>query len=157
MSKDKIWGFISTLPVLILLVSVFVVGPIFIGISFAYNRTWETTEIHYHDIYKAKCPFGVFAVEGRIAGSFLFFAGEQSLNEEYVIKYFNDGVLKTIILNAERTDVIIDGTLQLEETRTIFHWRYLCMEDGQRIKGSYWRIHIPYLPDVEDDITVEWD
>jgi len=120
----------------------------------------QGTRIMNHNIYPVysmTAPFGFFSVQGELGGSFLFFDGYIKSSENYDVKYFDGDRLKTVICNAEETDVIVDGELLLESIETIETFRFLIFKLGLKptIETKY-IIHIPYLPDV-DSITEDWD
>lgn len=108
----------------------------------------------YFDIYATTTPFGFFSTQGEVSGGLLFFDGSIRGAENYDVKYLQSGVLKTVICNAEETDVIIDNTLRLErieKIRVIWFWT----NKIEQHRGYIYKIHIPYLPEV-DPITEDW-
>ena len=122
--------------------------------------TFEKGEVRDHgfyDVYSMTAPFGFFSIQGEIHGSFLFIDGYIKSSENYDVKYFDGNILRTIILNAEETGVIVDGKLLLEREKTVDSFDFLHLHLGLtpslRIKYT---IHIPFLPDVAP-ITEEWD
>lgn len=108
----------------------------------------------YFDIYATTTPFGFFSAQGEVSGGLFFFYGSIRGSENYDVKYLQDGILRTVICNAEETDVIIDNTLRLERienTRVIWFWMWKI----EQHRGYDYKIHIPYLPEV-DPITEDW-
>jgi len=100
----------------------------------------------YVNCYRVTAPFGVFGLDGH----FFFGSGAINTEEVYSIKYFENGELKTLILDAEETPIIIDGTFRLERRYSrgpIF---------GSEIHVSY-RLHLPFLPEINQTMTTEWE
>lgn len=128
---------------------------------------FTATHHEYHeycDIYKATVPFGEFVQTGRLGG-FMFFGfgsvgGSLSGEEFYLVKYFDGEELKTLKLDADETSLIVDGTLQLEIISTyssgrhffVFDW----VEKPHRDSYPEYRIHIPYLPEVNQIMKEGW-
>lgn len=124
----------------ILLILCFIVlGLIFVD---GYTTTEKSVFV---DCYRVTAPFGVITLEGN------FFIGSGSIEESevYLIKYFENGYLKSMKLDAEDTPIIVDETFRLEiiyrvsgVTNTVFIKKYI--------------LHIPFLPEVGEQITSEW-
>ena len=95
-----------------------VVNSLMFFIPICYRHTTSIVESQCYDIQYAECPFGVYWTEGEGKFRFLFASGggefEFGMVENYVIKYWSGNELHTIILNAEETPVIVDGTFRLE-------------------------------------------
>lgn len=118
-----------------------------------------STEVStYYEIYNARLPFGVFLSSG--GGSFILGTGSFSVStdEVYLIKYFDGEELKSLELEAEKTSIVVDGTFRLEEitldveqNELWWHHKYV----GTLIRER--RLHIPYLPDVNQTLTEDWD
>ena len=108
----------------------------------------------YFDIYVTTTPFGFFSVQGEIHGGLFFFDGTIRGAENYDVKYFQHGVLKTVVCNAEETDVIIDKTLRLERIDIRNGYWFLVWRWDAHERYEY-KIHIPYLPEV-DVLTEDW-
>ena len=115
----------------------------------------------YYDLYHVNAPFGTFWVD--IEGRFIFGCGRitSDLIETYTAKYFKDGQLLTLNLDAEKTPVAPDGTFRLEIQRKcmwIKHWyeseSYLCENSFYKNTVRY-IIHVPALPSVNQ--TLQWE
>ena len=136
---------------------------------FELSMSFIVSTVTYTDdlkIYSATLPFGVFSVKGEIDGVYLFVAGSVSGSisgaEIYSIKYLEGGQLKTLILDAEATPLIVDGTMIVERSHDrvgkIGGVSYML---GNRTptrfeNSSYtYKIHIPYLPEHEP-LTDDW-
>lgn len=114
----------------------------------------EVVEINIFEVYTMTAPFGFFTVKGEMGGGVFSFYGYISGSENYDVKYMDNDILKTLILNAEETDIVIDGTLSVEQQR-VSHWGYfLFLKWEIRWKYNY-VIHIPYLPEHET-MTEDW-
>ena len=147
-----------------------------VSLSTAYAWTSEKIEYiyEYYPIYRCTAPFGVLSLEISGSGSFILASGsfsiEGGLSEKYVVKYWDGDELKTQILSAESTSVIVDDTFQLE----LMYWQevqYHKETGRRRVNGDsmtndidgevedYWHewlIHIPLLPPPNETITTEW-
>jgi len=119
------------------------------------------TQIEYYEVYKATVPFGEFISSGELGG-FMFFgfggvSGSLSGDEYYLVKYFDGEELKTLKLDAEDTPLIVDGTLRLEviSEPTIIRWFFIFKTVSEDMFPDY-RIHIPYLPEVNQTMREDW-
>lgn len=154
----------------VLFVCVLIGGAIFYGINNPPPETtigWLLDETYFYEGYVMKAPFGVFATEGEGSirgGSILFFSYirgsfEYGMEEIYVIKFINNGELKTMKFNSEEIAVIPDGRFGLEEL--VYNEYKYEVESGYRIRQygqrQVYKIHIPYLPRVNQTITEDWD
>jgi hypothetical protein len=133
-----------------------VASLLFLGglVTHAITAKPVVTETKEYEAYTMTAPFGFFSVKGSVSGSAFGFSGSISSSESYDVKYFQDEVIKTIILDAEKTDVVVDGTLRLV--------RYTLRQEGWffiwklAISPRYkYVVHIPYLPE-HDEITEDW-
>jgi hypothetical protein len=128
---------------------------------------FTTTHHDYHeylDIYKATVPFGEFVQSGSLSGVMFFgfgsISGSFSGEEFYLVKYFDGEELNTLKLDAENVPLIIDGTFQLEIISSyasgtnlfIFKWT----EKPHRDTYPDYKIHIPYLPEVNQTMRSDW-
>ncbi|MGD2090773.1 MAG: hypothetical protein PVH61_31665 [Candidatus Aminicenantes bacterium] len=99
----------------------------------------ETMTYSYSDIYYAEAPFGVLYadVEGSTSGGFMWQSGsiDTKLSESYVVKYWEDGMLKSKSLDAEDTPIIVDGTFRLNTT----------VITSQVYKKTRYTLHLPFL------------
>ena len=136
------------------------VGFLVVCIIGAYQSSQRiSTEVStYYEIYNARLPFGVFLSSG--GGSFILGTGGFSINtdEVYLIKYFDGEELKSLELDAEKTSIIVDETFRLEEitlnvdqNELWWHRKYV----GTLVRER--RLHIPYLPDIDQTLTEDWD
>lgn len=130
MDGDKVMGIFFASIILIVVV---LVGGI--GLTFMFGEIVVVEE--YTEIYSLEAPFGILYRDSH--GSFLYMRTDVS--EDYTIKYFSNGKLKTIFLDAEYTDVVVDGTCRLIQYGK--RLGIITMRD----RGN-WDIHIPYLPEV---------
>jgi len=145
LKRNKVWILIA-----LLFSAMATVG--FVGVLNA------KTEPEYFDCYRVTAPFGKLWVETR--GGFVMIMGtgvgsiRGSLDEAYIVKYYVGDEIHTVILDAEKTPVVVDGTFRLER-----------IEDSstlaERDKSSYhtykYKIHIPILPLVNQTITYDWE
>jgi len=134
------------LPILFI-VGILAVAFVFIPVG---ELHWKT--VRTRDIYYVELPIGRFWTD--IEGRFVFGCGsiDTKLSESYNIKYFKDGELRSITLDAYDTAIIADGNFYLEV-------RVHC---GKSIFGvesltgvEYTAIHIPSLPQLNE--TLKWN
>lgn len=138
--------------IMVFLVSMGIMG--LVGVI-ATSSKIETTIITC-PIYRATVPFGTFLLNGRVGGSFLFFSGEISEGETYIIKYLENEQLKTITFKAEKTPLNIEkDRFEIVFTMTrISEWNVF----GEWVFNTdVWRteIFIPYLP-LGENMTSSW-
>ena len=117
----------------------------------------------YYDLYHVNAPFGEFWVD--IEGQFIFGCGRitSEFKEAYVAKYFKDGYLLTLNLDAEKTPVAPDGIFCLEIQRKSIWLRYWYESEShvelyqKPFDKDYIRyvIHVPALPSVNQ--TLQWE
>ena len=111
-------------------------------------------ESSYYDVYAMTAPFGFFSISGEFSGGLFHFNGEIRGTENYDVKYFKDGVLKTVVCDSQITDVIVDGTLRLERIEVLQTYYLGFWLQKDHVKYIY-KIHIPYLPEHEP-ISEDW-
>lgn len=146
---------------LIFILIVAVIGGFVVEVVSFTTTVTDTTYSETYPIYKATLPFGVISLSGELNGGFAFFAGsihgEISSEEMYYIKYFDDDELKSLSLEAQKTPLVIDNEFYVEEVwekRTynkFFLWEAVIFD---RVDG--YKIHIPRLPEVSDEMTEDW-
>lgn len=124
------------------------------------ETSYDTTRTVYYDIWDCDVSEGHYWVDtdGKIVFVFGYLSSDLRLT--WTVKYLINGtVIRTVLLDAEKTDLVVDGTFQLE----IF-------EDGTCIRDSkgekcYWgkdvwggkteyRIHLPVFPERGETIKV---
>lgn len=140
-----------------------IVFILIVGLASTFSTTYHDYN-EFLDIYRATVPFGEFVQSGRLSGVVFFgfggIRGSFSGEEFYLIKYFDGNEIKTLKLGAEKVPLIVDGTFQLEiisdystgKTFFIFPWS----EKPSRDKYPRYKIHIPYLPEVNQTLTEDW-
>jgi len=101
----------------------------------ASTRTWGT---NIYDCYYVDAPFGRYWTDTE--GQFFLASGyiTSSLTESYTVKYWKGDKLETIILDAEDTPIIVDGTLRLSQRYTKIVKRIDILETI---------IYVPFLPE----------
>jgi len=120
--------------------------------------TISKIEIEKYPIYSCTAPFGILFKKTKSSGGGR--NGEWSwyidvnLAEKYIVKYMDGNKLKTIKLNAEDIDIVVDGTFIYEEK----YKRYGEIINGEEQweKHRYLRtqiIHLPNLPDPQFKMT----
>jgi len=138
------------------LIAGIVLSLIIVGIlNIPWCHTIRKVERTYNSIYHVTAPFGIYWTEGdgSIQGSFLYKEGsyEMQMVENYIVKYFDGNELKTIILNAENTSIVVDETFRLE---TITYREYYYRDkdnvymDYYVEHGMTYKIHLPFLPNL---------
>ena len=120
--------------------------------------------IKEYPIYMCTAPFGVLfsKTSGQFSGTFngmlTFNSGRMSgsidthLEEKYIVKYLDGNQLKSKSFDAKTAKVFIDGDklllkVELEESYQpeLYH-----TDNPEYQSDSYWSIHIPKLPDVDE-------
>jgi len=146
-----------------IIIFVIMVGVYICAINWNTYNKYIIVQTDYYSCYRVIAPFGIFAIEGEgeIGGGFIVFHGssEFELREEYVVKYFDGNELKTKILDAEKTSLIVDGTFRLEKN-TMKKAKFKVGIDEPKILDSFgskytYKVHIPYLPNVPQT-TDDW-
>ena len=114
----------------------------------------------FYPIYIATCPFGIFTTSGTGSGAFFLgcggFSSEFTQNEKYIVKFTVGEALKTVTLDANKANVVVDGTFVMEKitTKTYRSSFGRPAKYQSQIRDSIsWKIHIPYLPEAPFNMT----
>jgi len=118
-----------------------------------FGRT--TNEPVSYELYYASVPFGVFMSKGELDGvMFLGFGGirgEFTTSENYILKYFDGGQLKTAIVDSRMCPIVCDGTFRVEITE-----RCNMMGDEDHLRYYTYVVYVPSLPTLNQTMTTEW-
>jgi len=121
-------------------------------LSAAYQITpeqWITTGTR--QIYYVELPIGKFWTNTE--GSFVFGCGsiDSTLSESYNIKYFKDGELRSLFLDASKCAIIPDGSFYFE----MRVWAHKNIYGWLSNSENYYAIHVPALPQLNE--TLKWN
>lgn len=121
-------------------------GTVFVGLRISIYMEGDSVETF--DLWDAKCPFGHYYtdVEG---GGFIFFHIESSLGEGYVFKFFDNGQLKTLIVDAVDDDVHVYLTEDSSRMWMVvkFEGNTFETDDSGEDDGQDWLWMEIYVPD----------
>jgi hypothetical protein len=106
-------------------------------------------------IYTATVPFGIYTQEGSGGGLFFAFSFRWSSTESYVVKYWDDHLLKTEVFESEETPLYVDGTFRLHG-RFIERRCYLLVLPVSIRQWWEFTVHIPYVPENVTRMTEDW-
>jgi len=100
-------------------------------------------------------------VEGNMGGVMFLgtgvISGGISSEETYFLKYFDGDELKSLSLEADEVSIIVDGTFKLEEEIHIrTSWFMTWKSEEECCWLTKYRIHIPYLPTINQTLTEDW-
>jgi len=86
----------------------------------------------------------------------LFIGGSFSEEETYVIKYLVGNELRTKTFKANKMSLIVDGNFQLEKVFNRIYRRSFGRDPVLQDEIISWRVHIPYLPELNATMTREF-
>jgi hypothetical protein len=122
---------------------VFIFGIEFLVLS-AFAPVREVDENSIVDLWYTQAPFGVIYAD--VSGHFVWGSGTltTSPSEAYSAKYWKDGQLQSLVLDATETPIVVDGSFKLTiSTPHQFNLYGLELGTGE----PTYILHLPYLPE----------
>lgn len=129
------------------IISVALIVVLFVAILTLPERRDTTAEF---EIWDAKCPFGHYYTEINGGGFFLAFTYDSTLGEGYVFKYFENDILRTLIVESTNPDCRVHLTNDSDRMWMVVHFEGSTLEtqdEDASTGGHDWIWMDVYVPD----------